>query len=922
MRIALLALHFAEYAARLALALSAKHEVLLVLRSSNAKSELTEDLRALLYEKVTVRSLEPGRMRDPRTLRTSLELNKMLRDFSPDVLHIQEVHPVLVGWTLLSFRRRIPVILTVHDPVHHSGGLHKHSWQWKIVTWFRRQASRVIVHGPRMQAELEELDSRIAGRVDVIPHGILGWSDIDTDISRHEPGAFLFFGRVLAYKGLRYLLDAGDVLRSRGHAFRLIVAGTGSDLENHRKRIASSPWVELIDRYISAAEVPDLFRRAMAVVLPYTDATQSGVGAMALACSRPVIATDVGDVPEVVIDGQTGLIVPPRDEIALADAMQKLLADCSLRDSLATGAARFATEKLCWSHLAELTIGSYRRAINPHLVRQADGNGSAVSGNQPANPITLGVLLDGKFQEGWVLDAVRQALAVPGVSLAAVALARGIVRKSFASRLHGLLDRLDRSMRCRGERIFIPTHIAAEFDAPQLNVKVARHSDGWCLDEAGAVALRQCGVDVWLCFSANPPLRPMTPVSRLGVWGIEIGQDVSATSIWGGAMELGAGSPVTMVSVVDYAASRDGPLYRTFGATVTNSIRRNRLGSLHKGVSFFRRILEQLIRNGDGGLVPTEPGTSAPRVPAQYPTMRAPTIPVLGRVSWRLASNVAVNRFRSLKWRDQWQVAYYFADENDAGIRFERLRYLVPPRNCFWADPFAIEREGRYFIFFEELPFRTRKGRIMVIEVFEDGDPGEPQVALERPYHLSYPLVFTWEGSLYMMPETAANGTVEVYRCEEFPLRWRLHRVFLENISAYDATLWQDKDRWWMFVNVAEPGADSSDELHLYSGMTPLGPWTAHRSNPVVSDVRSARPAGPLFSRDGVLYRPSQDCSLAYGHSVLINRVDVLSDDAYRETAVDRISPGWRKDILHVHTLGGSQRLRVIDYLVSRKQRF
>ena len=49
---------------------------------------------------------------------------------------------------------------------------------------------------------------------------------------------------------------------------------------------------------------------------------------------------------------------------------------------------------------------------------------------------------------------------------------------------------------------------------------------------------------------------------------------------------------------------------------------------------------------------------------------------------------------------------------------------------------------------------------------------------------------------------------------------------------------------------------------------------------------------------------------------------DVLSDDAYRETVVDRISPGWRKDILHVHTLGGSQRLRVIDYLVSRKQRF
>ena len=128
MRIALLALHFAEYASQLALGLSDQHEVLLVLRSSNARNELTDDLRAQLDKKVTVRFLEPRRMRDPRILGTVLQLNRILRDFSPEVLHIQEVHPVLVGWTFLSFRRRIPVLITVHDPVHHSGGLSKHGW--------------------------------------------------------------------------------------------------------------------------------------------------------------------------------------------------------------------------------------------------------------------------------------------------------------------------------------------------------------------------------------------------------------------------------------------------------------------------------------------------------------------------------------------------------------------------------------------------------------------------------------------------------------------------------------------------------------------------------------------------------------------------------------------------------------------------
>ncbi len=184
---------------------------------------------------------------------------------------------------------------------------------------------------------------------------------------------------------------------------------------------------------------------------------------------------------------------------------------------------------------------------------------------------------------------------------------------------------------------------------------------------------------------------------------------------------------------------------------------------------------------------------------------------------------------------------------------------------------------------------------------------------LQWPYHLSYPFVFDWEGTLYMIPDTMENRTVELYRCEEFPHRWRLHRVLLRDLDAVDATLWSDGSRWWMFVNVAEPGVDNTDELHLYWSVTPLGPWTAHPANPVVSDVRCARPAGPLFSRDRNLFRPSQDCSQGYGHSVLINRVQVLSESSYQETAVDRIAADWRRDVGRVHTVGGSKRLRVID---------
>lgn len=376
MKIAILALHFAEYSARLALALSARHEVLLVLHSSNARHELPDDLRAQLARSVKVQQVELPRLRDPRLLGVNFAINRTLREFSPEILHIQEYHPAFTGWAMLSFRRRIPVILTVHDHVQHSGGIPKDGWKWKVVQWFRLKASRVIVHGSRAQAELHELDGRITGRTDVIHHGILGRTDVDDDVSACEPGTFLFFGRIQPYKGLRYLLDAGDTLHARGHAFRLVVAGTGSDLERYRDRIAATSWVELIDRYIPVAEVSGLFRRALGVVLPYTDATQSGVSAMAFAFSRPVIATRVGDVPEVVINGQTGLIAPPRDGKALADAMERLLVDRGLRDTLATGAARFAKEHLSWPRIAEATCDTYQRAMSSRLhgiSRRPDG---------------------------------------------------------------------------------------------------------------------------------------------------------------------------------------------------------------------------------------------------------------------------------------------------------------------------------------------------------------------------------------------------------------------------------------------------------------------------------------------------------------------------------------------------------------------
>ncbi|MGE0030809.1 MAG: hypothetical protein AB7T20_06790 [Steroidobacteraceae bacterium] len=533
-------------------------------------------------------------------------------------------------------------------------------------------------------------------------------------------------------------------------------------------------------------------------------------------------------------------------------------------------------------------------------------------------PVRLGLLLDAKLQERWTAEALRLALAVPGVSLCAIALLRGAAPRRDG-RLFALMDQVDRRVRCRRERLFSRVDATRGLAAPLIEVPAAIRGGTWSMDEAAAEGLRGCGADVWLCFTHRPAHRPLPAIARLGVWGLEIGAGTPAVHSWAGAAEIAAACPVTMTAVADYMRPAGADLYRTFGATVGSSVRRNRLRALCKGLRLFARLLAGLVQDGDGWTPP--PHASAPP-PARYPAGRAPTVAAVTRLCGRIAATVSVNRWARLRWREQWRIAYCFFDRADGQARCAapRWRYLVPPPDRLWADPFVAEHEGRHFIYFEELAGGEERGRIMTAEVFADAEPGPAVVALERPYHLSYPFVFRWNGAHYMLPETGANRSVELYRCEGLPSAWRLDRVLLDGIAAFDATLWQAAGRWWMFVNIAEPGADCNDELHLYWSDAPVGPWTAHRANPVVSDVRRARSAGPLFAGNGALFRPSQDSSRVYGEAVIINRIDALDEREYRETPVFRIQPGVRGDVRCVHTVGGAGRVGVMDVLVRRRR--
>ncbi len=272
-----------------------------------------------------------------------------------------------------------------------------------------------------------------------------------------------------------------------------------------------------------------------------------------------------------------------------------------------------------------------------------------------------------------------------------------------------------------------------------------------------------------------------------------------------------------------------------------------------------------------------------------------------------------VFRFRRLCYDEQWLVAVRPRPNGAAAFDLKSFCILKAPRDRFFADPFVVERDGRGYLFFEEFVFAKRKGVISCIEIDENGFRGEPSLVLEAPHHLSYPFIFEWENQTYMLPESHDSGCIKLFRAVEFPFRWEFAGNLLENVWAVDATIFEHRGTFWMFAGGVTKNGKINSDLFLYSADTPLGPWRPHPANPVVADVRRARPAGQVFSHEGILIRPGQDCSQSYGGGTTLNRIDVLSPEEYRETPIRSLGPEWFPGSQGLHTLNHSEHYQAID---------
>jgi glycosyltransferase involved in cell wall biosynthesis len=297
---------------------------------------------------------------DPSAWRLSRAVLAFAMERGIEVMHLDDVDVSPRLALGLPGGTHPPIAIAVHDPEPHSG---EHNWR----RWLARRlafpsASRFVLYNDVSRERFATRSRVPPGIIDVTR---LGRYDVFRAWSRpHRDDAspmLLFFGRLSPYKGLETLYAALPAIAARVPGVRIVVAGQpirgyvpprAPDLGPHAR-------VEVIDRYVSNSEVAELFQQATVVACPYHDATQSGVVLTAFAFDVPVVASAVGGMAEYVIANRTGLLVPPGDPPALAEAVARLLVDAALRSRLSAGIEEAAARELSWRQTVETLMHTY-----------------------------------------------------------------------------------------------------------------------------------------------------------------------------------------------------------------------------------------------------------------------------------------------------------------------------------------------------------------------------------------------------------------------------------------------------------------------------------------------------------------------------------------------------------------------------------
>ena len=431
------------------------------------------------------------------------------------------------------------------------------------------------------------------------------------------------------------------------------------------------------------------------------------------------------------------------------------------------------------------------------------------------------------------------------------------------------------------------------------------------VEETVSSRLQGQNLDFILSWTDPPP--DLLAAARYGVWKYQFGDWTHYRGGPAGFWEVHDKCSVSAAMLVRLTDDRDAVVVLREGYLRTNplSAAKNRR-QLQECCARWAVQLAADIRNGVLSRFAAEPRRTSATVRA------APSAAQRLQHRCKIISRMAAVAWRDLFRHEQWNIGVVeqpITEFLERGTRAATRWFPEPLPGEILADPFGVVRDGHLTVLCEYLRFDDNRGVIVAMEP-DSATPSRRlpvEIGPTPPVHLSYPQMLQIEGRTFCAPETHEARELALYELERFPDRWQKIATLLTDTVVVDATVFEHGGLWWIAGSEAAPkGANC--ELHLWHAQELTGPWQAHPGNPVKVDVRSARPGGTVFSRDGVLYRPGQDCSRTYGGRIVINRVTTLTPTAFAEELAAAVDPEAAGPYPRgLHTLSAVGNVTLID---------
>ncbi len=296
-----------------------------------------------------------------------LFMNKGLKKLDADLCIVQWWHPYFAPcyqFMLNGLKKKMPVIFVCHNVLPHE----RFFADTLLTKGTLKKGNFCILHSKEDEADLKRILPGMEYKRTLLPtYNAFKLTGMDRTEGRRrlnipeDEEMILFFGLVRKYKGLKYLILAADrIFKDLPEAKIYIVGDFGNSKEDYMALIEKSAAPErfvIRDGYVPDAEVEPYFASADVNVCPYISATQSAIVQIAFGFEVPVIATDVGGLPEAVEDNKTGLIVPPENEKALAEAVTRFF-----KEDMAEGFKeniKKEAERFSWDRTVEIIEDYY-----------------------------------------------------------------------------------------------------------------------------------------------------------------------------------------------------------------------------------------------------------------------------------------------------------------------------------------------------------------------------------------------------------------------------------------------------------------------------------------------------------------------------------------------------------------------------------